>query len=233
MRFIMSLGKASCMLYTESPLLLPKGSKICSNLLGLQCLGKQMWRSGHEVCSVMRLRSDFHPWREKRLAIFPCDMNQADCTNSTTRLPHPVTQSALLSSASCLTEAEPCAPHSSASWVSVSSERQSQKGLWWKSGGPRTTDQIPGVGARSVGSIRTSHLWRSFPPRILCESEDPGSCGWVLPIPYFSFEQSSCGWCRWHWGLGWDPCQYSESRVSCGSQVLLLALILIFTLPRG
>ena len=85
MRFIMSLGKASCMLYTESPLLLPKGSKICSNLLGLQCLGKQMWRSGHEVCSVMRLRSDFHPWREKRLAIFPCDMNQADCTNSTDR----------------------------------------------------------------------------------------------------------------------------------------------------
>ncbi|KAM7224858.1 hypothetical protein CapIbe_024052 [Capra ibex] len=37
----------------------------------------------------MRLRSDFHPWREKRLAIFPCDMNQADCTNSTSRLPHP------------------------------------------------------------------------------------------------------------------------------------------------
>ncbi|XDA83888.1 hypothetical protein R6Z07M_013741 [Ovis aries] len=26
----------------------------------------------------MRLRSDFHPWREKRLAIFPSDMSQAD-----------------------------------------------------------------------------------------------------------------------------------------------------------
>ena len=31
MRFIMSLGKASCMLYTETPFLLPKGSKTCSN----------------------------------------------------------------------------------------------------------------------------------------------------------------------------------------------------------
>ena len=59
---------------------------------------------------MMRLRSDFHPRREKRLAIFPSDMSQADCTNNTARLPHPVTQSALLSSASCLTEAEPCAP---------------------------------------------------------------------------------------------------------------------------
>ena len=25
---------------------------------------------------MMRLRSDLHPWREKRLAVFPCDMNQ-------------------------------------------------------------------------------------------------------------------------------------------------------------
>ena len=25
----------------------------------------------------------------------------------------------------------------------MSSERQSQKGLWWKSGGPRTTAQVP------------------------------------------------------------------------------------------
>ena len=33
MRFIMSLGKASCMLYTEPPFLLRKGSKICSNPL--------------------------------------------------------------------------------------------------------------------------------------------------------------------------------------------------------
>ena len=33
MRFIMSLGKASCMVYTESQLLLPKGSKICLNPL--------------------------------------------------------------------------------------------------------------------------------------------------------------------------------------------------------
>ena len=88
-------------------------------------------------------------------------------------------------------------------------------------------------GARSVGSIRTSLLWHAFPSRILCESEELGSCGWVLPIPYFSVEQSSWGWCRWHWGPGWDPCQYSESPVSCGSQVLLLALIVIFALPRG
>ena len=33
MRFIMSLGKASCMVYSESQLLLRKGSKICSNLV--------------------------------------------------------------------------------------------------------------------------------------------------------------------------------------------------------
>ena len=33
MRFIMSVGKASCMVYTEAELLLRKGSKICSNPL--------------------------------------------------------------------------------------------------------------------------------------------------------------------------------------------------------
>ena len=154
----------------------------------------------------MWLRSDFHPWREKRLAVFPRDMTQADCTNSTALLPHPVTQSALLSCTFCLTEAEPCAPHSSASWVSVSPERHSQRGLWWKSGGPCTTEQVPWIeGARNVGSIRTSHLWQGFPSRILCESEDLGSCGWVLPIPYFSVEQSSWGWCRGHWGTGVRP----------------------------
>ena len=88
-------------------------------------------------------------------------------------------------------------------------------------------------GAGSVGSIGTSHLWRAFPSRILCESEDLGSCGWVLPTPYFCVEQSRRGWGRWHWGAGWDPSQYSESRMPCGSQVLLLALILSFSLPRG
>ena len=31
---------------------------------------------------MMQLRSDFHPWSEKRLAIFPCDMTQADCINT-------------------------------------------------------------------------------------------------------------------------------------------------------
>ena len=35
MGFIMSLGKASCMLYTEAQLLLPKGSRICLNTLTL------------------------------------------------------------------------------------------------------------------------------------------------------------------------------------------------------
>ena len=63
----------------------------------------------------MQLKSDFHPWREERLAIIPCDMNQADCTNNTACLLHPVTLSGLLSSASCLKEAEKCVPHSSAS----------------------------------------------------------------------------------------------------------------------
>ena len=71
--------------------------------------------SGHMACLVTRLRSDFHPWRERRLPIFPGDRHQADCTNNTARLPHPVIQSALLSPASCLTEAEPCGPDSSAS----------------------------------------------------------------------------------------------------------------------
>lgn len=33
MRFIKSLRKASCMVYTESPFLLRKGSKICLNPL--------------------------------------------------------------------------------------------------------------------------------------------------------------------------------------------------------
>ena len=148
-------------------------------------------------------------------------------------LPHPVTLSGLLSSASCLIEAEPCAPHSSASWVSVSPERHGWRGLWWKLGGLHTTDQVPCMRVRRVWGYWTSHLWRAFPSRILCESENLGSCGWVLPIAYFSVEQSSWGWCRWHWGLGWGPCQYSESRVPCGSQILLLALRLIFTLPRG
>ena len=33
---------------------------------------------------MMQLKSDFHPWHEKRLAIVPCDMNQADCTKTLT-----------------------------------------------------------------------------------------------------------------------------------------------------
>ena len=74
-------------------------------------------------------------------------------------------------------------------------------------------------GARTVGSTGTSHLWRAIPSRILCESEDLGSCGWVLPIPYFCVEQRRRDWSRWHWGAGWDPCQYSESHMPCGSQV--------------
>ena len=63
----------------------------------------------------------------------------------------------------------------------------------------RSSHHWPGSlheGATSVGSIGISHLWRVFPFRILCESEDLGSCGWVLPIPYFSVEQSSSGWSR-------------------------------------
>ena len=100
----------------------------------------------------------------------------------------------------------------------------------------RSSHHWPGSldeGAGSMGSITTSNLWHAFLSRILCESEDLGNCRWVLPIPYFSVQQSIWGWCRWHWGLGWDTCQYSESCMPCGSQVLLLALILIFTLPRG
>ena len=34
-------------------------------------------------------------------------------------------------------------------------------------------------------------------------------------------------------GWGETPCQYSDSHLPCGSPVLLLAMILIFTLPRG
>ena len=67
-------------------------------------------------------------------------------------------------------------------------------------------------GTKTMGSIGTSHLWRGFSSRVLCQSQDLGSCGWVLPIPYFSVEQSSWGWGRWHWGIGvrtlwvqWEP----------------------------
>ena len=113
------------------------------------------------------------------------------------------------------------------------SRKIGRRGLWLKLGGPHTTDQVLWMRVQgSVQSIRTSNLWHAFPSRILCESEDLASCGWVLPIPYFSVEQSSWGWCRWNWGLGWDTCQYSESCMPCGSQVLLLALIVIFTLHR-
>ena len=163
------------------------------------------------LSDVAQVRLPSLAWEEA--GRLPMWHEPADCTNSTACLPHPVTQSALLSCTFRLTEAEPCAPHSSASWVSVSPERHSQRGLWCKSGGPCTTEQVPWIeGARNVGSIRTSHLWQGFPSRILCESEDLGSCGWVLPIPYFSVEQSSWGWCRGHWGtrvrplsVQWEP----------------------------
>ena len=84
MRFITSLGKASCMVYTESQLLLPKGIKICLNHLRFAVFRETKLQSGHEACSMMGLKSDFHPWHEKRLAIVPCDMNQADCTKTLT-----------------------------------------------------------------------------------------------------------------------------------------------------
>ena len=111
----MSLGKASCMLYTEAQLLLPKGSKICLNPLRFTVFRETKSDDRVMRCAQCCGSGQFHPWREKRLAIFPCDMSQTDCTNSTARLPHHVMQSDLLSSASYLTEAEPCAPHSSAS----------------------------------------------------------------------------------------------------------------------
>ena len=100
--------------YTLKPLLLPKGSKTCSNPPNSTVFRETKLTLRSRGLLSDRLRSDFHPWCEKRLPIFPCDLHQADCTNNTARLPHPVTWSALSSPASCLTEAEPCGPHSSA-----------------------------------------------------------------------------------------------------------------------
>ena len=58
---------------------------------------------------------------------------------------------------------------------------------------------------------KPSLMW--FSSRVLCQSQDLGSCGWVLPIPYFSVEKGSWGWGRWHWGIRvrplwvqWEPC---------------------------
>ena len=114
----------------------------------------------------MWLRSDFHPWREKRLAIFPCDMSQADCTNSTARFCI-LCLSQLCSAVPPVSEAEPCAPHSSASCVSVSPERPSRRGLWWKSGGLHTTDQNPwmkvqGAWSPSGQAISDMHFLLGF-----------------------------------------------------------------------
>ena len=81
----MSLGKASCMLYTEAQLLLPKGSKICLNPLRFTVFRETKSDDRVMKCAQCCGSGQFHPWREKRLAIFPCDTNQADCTNNTDR----------------------------------------------------------------------------------------------------------------------------------------------------
>ena len=81
----MSVGKASCMVYTEAELLLPKGSKICSNPLRFTVFRETKNDDRVMTCAQCCGSGQFHPWREKRLAIFPCDMSQADCTNNTDR----------------------------------------------------------------------------------------------------------------------------------------------------
>ena len=159
MRFIMSLGKASWMLYTESPFLLPKGSKICLNPLRFTVFRETKWRLGHEACSVMQLRSDFHPWREKRLAVFPRDMSQADCTNSTARF-RILWLGQLCSVLPPVSQKQSHAPHTpqppESRWVwkdTVGEGYDGNRGsshLW-----PGSLDE----GARNVGSIRISHLW--------------------------------------------------------------------------
>ena len=130
MRFIMSLGKASCMVYTEALFLLHKAARSVWILLGLQCLGKQKltigsWGVLHDAAQV-RLPS--LEWEEAGHLPMWHDPGRLYQHRP---LPHPVTRSALLSSASCLTEAEPCAPHSSASWVWVSPERSVGEGYGW------------------------------------------------------------------------------------------------------
>ena len=222
------------MVYTESPLLLPKGSKICWNPLTSivfretksdhRVMRRALW-CGSGQTSIPGVRrgwpSSHVTWARltvptARPASASCDsvsFAQFCLLSHRSRAMRPTLLSLLSLGESGKTQSE-----------RVMVEIGGSSHHW-----PGSLDE----GARSVGSIRTSHLWQAFPSRILCESEDLGSCGWVLPIPYFSVEQSSWGWCRWHSGLGWDPCQYSESPVPCGSQVLLLALIVIFTVHRG
>ena len=234
MRFIMSLGTAFCMGYTESPLLLPKGSKICLNPLRFI-----VFRETKSDDRVMR----HAPWCGSGQTSIPGVRKGWPSSHVTwPRLTVTTTPPASASCAS-VSFAQFCLlSHRSRamcptllSLLSLGESRKTQsERVMVETGG--SSHHWPGSldeGARSVGSIRTSHFWQAFPSRILCESEDLGSCEWVLLIPYFSVEQSSWGWCRWHWGPGWDPCQYSESPVSCGSQVLLLALIVIFALTRG
>ena len=154
MRFIKSLGKASCMVYTESPFLLPKGSKICLNPFmftvfretksDARVMRCALW-CGSSQTSIPGVRRGWPlshvTWTRLNVPTPP-------------RLPHPVTLSALLSSASCLTEAEPCAPHSSASWVSVSPERHGWRGYGGNRGVLASLTRFPAWGCKEHGVYR-------------------------------------------------------------------------------
>ena len=182
----------------------------------------------------MWFRSDFHPWLWEEAGHLPMWHEPGWLYQQHWPLPHPVTLSALLSSAACLTEAEPCAPHSSASWVSVSPERHGWRGLWWILGGLHTTDQVPwmrvqracGPSGQAISDVLFL-LGFCVSLRIWAAVGESSLSLISLLSRAVAVDPEDKG------GLGWDPCQYSESCMPCGFQVLLLALILIFTLPRG
>ena len=151
MRFIMSLGKASCMVYTEAQLLLPKGRKICSNPLRFTVFRETNVMLGPWglLIDVAQVRLPSLVWEEA--GHLPMWHEPGWLYQQHRPLPHPVTQSALLSSAAHLTEAEPCAPHSSASLVLVSLEDMVGEGYDGNCAVLALLTRFPGWGCQECG----------------------------------------------------------------------------------
>ena len=145
--------------------------------------GNRKWCSGHEACSVTRLRQTSIPGVRRG-----CPSSPVTCTRLTVWTTPPAFRILWLGQLCSVL------PPASQKQSHVSHTPQPPESRWVRKdpvgegyGGNRGSSRHwPGSldeGARSVGSIGTSHLWRAIPSRILSESEDLGSCGWVLPIP--------------------------------------------------
>ena len=119
---------------------------------------------GHVACSVTWLKTDpEHPWPLGWQDASPLPVCQAPCERYKLWCGDPAhhilwTCQPCLAPVSCLTEAAPRPPNSSASWVLVSPGREGRRGSWWKAGLPHGT----WPGSMDGASLKPGIHWRQI-----------------------------------------------------------------------